>query len=122
MSTLSHVLIAEDNTLIRKLLLRFLVQLYPTAQLTTVEDGRAALDRYRTSGADLIITNTDMPRMSGMELRAAIRAEGDMVPMICIAASDAPDWKSTYDRATVFLLKPFSAPDIQRAIEILFDR
>lgn len=54
-------------------------------QVVTACDGEDALDKLRASPFDVLVTDVNMPRMTGEELCAAIRAELDPEPLIFVA-------------------------------------
>ncbi len=65
------VLVAEDNPTNRLVVARQLTRLGFRHEV--VEDGRAAYERWRQGGIDLILTDCHMPGMDGFELARAIR-------------------------------------------------
>jgi CheY-like chemotaxis protein len=74
-----HVLLVEDDPLTAFNTRRALRQSPDVGAITIAIDGRDALDRLRSGAlADariVILTDLSMPRMSGLELVAAVRAE-----------------------------------------------
>jgi two-component system sensor histidine kinase/response regulator len=67
----SLVLVAEDNPTGQMVIRRQLARLGYAADLA--EDGRTALECFRTIRYSLVITDVHMPEMDGLELTAAIR-------------------------------------------------
>jgi two-component system, OmpR family, response regulator RegX3 len=51
-------------------------------------DGRAALERFRESGADLVLLDLMLPEVTGFDVCRAIRAESS-VPVIILTAKDS---------------------------------
>ena len=57
--------------------------------MTSVENGRLAVERARAERFDLILMDVEMPEMNGLEATAAIRAEegeGERTPIIALTA------------------------------------
>ena len=83
------VLVAEDHPVNRQVIRRQLDLIGFAAEV--VEDGRQALEAWRSGRFALILTDCQMPEMDGYELAAAIREEegegGAHVPIIAITAS-----------------------------------
>lgn len=82
----SHILVAEDNPMIRKLYDRILGNIY---KKSFFHDGQAAWE-YLSNGAvkpDLLITDINMPRMDGHELIKLVNGKG--IPII--ATSGDPE-------------------------------
>jgi CheY-like chemotaxis protein len=84
-----HVLIVDDDPLQRMLVRLMVLRRHPTVTITEAENGQAALANYEAAGADLIITDIQMPLLDGIALTAAIRSRGDTLPIIVI--SSVPD-------------------------------
>ena len=78
---MNTVLIVDDSALDRELAKRILSE---DAQLTieTVNDGRAALERLRAGGIDLVLTDLVMPDINGLQLVTTIRVDHPDVPVI----------------------------------------
>lgn len=103
----AHILVAEDQTDIRDLLVMNL----RTAgyEVSAVGDGEQALARQTERASDLLILDLMMPRMDGLEVCKALRARGSATPILMLTA------KSTeLDRvlglelgADDYLTKPF---------------
>ncbi len=57
----------------------------------TAVDGIDALTQLRTHGIDLVVSDVDMPRMSGFELTAKIRSlrEFDDLPVVLVTSLDS---------------------------------
>lgn len=66
------VLVAEDNRT-NQLVLRQMLETLG-AKCRVAEDGQAALDALRDGGFDLALVDIEMPRLSGLDVIAALRA------------------------------------------------
>jgi EAL domain-containing protein (putative c-di-GMP-specific phosphodiesterase class I) len=54
-------------------------------------DGRAAIDRFRQSGYDLVITDLTMPNMDGLELLRSVRRIDLDIPVVIVTAAPGVD-------------------------------
>jgi FixJ family two-component response regulator len=81
------------------------------------------LDSGLASTVDCVITDVQMPGMTGLELQQRLIADGHKMPIIFITAYDLDGIrKQALDNgATCFLLKPIDADTIIRYLERLFD-
>ena len=68
-----HALLVDDDPMILALLSAFLE--FKGYSVTEAHDGQAALQRMAQGGINLVITDWVMPRMDGLELCSAIRAQ-----------------------------------------------
>src|ERR1017187_10216940 len=83
-----RVLLIDDDPLIRKLISGYLVAAGYVVK--TAVDGLDALGKLRAGLPDLIISDLNMPRMSGMELLHIVRNRFPQIPVIVISGK-APD-------------------------------
>ena len=67
-----RILVAEDERITRVSLVRQLERW--GHQVTAVEDGQHAWELFQSSEFDLVLTDWEMPRLSGVELVGRIRA------------------------------------------------
>jgi PAS domain S-box-containing protein len=110
----ARVLVADDNADMRE----YLARLMRTAgyQVTTVTDGQAALDAVRADAADLVISDVMMPRLDGLGLVAALRADARTaaVPVLLLSARAGQEASIEGLRAGAddYLVKPFSAAEL----------
>lgn len=111
-----RILIVEDQPLLRRLLKTALL-----GQGFTVEDcgsGRAALRRLRRSRFDALLTDFQMPRMTGLELIEALRSTGSRMAIL-LMSTDSPGelgLESRTLRGVRFLRKPFGMKDLASAL------
>ena len=76
---MSTILVVDDDPDIRVLLRRKLTQ--AGYDVILAEDGEAAERMVRDRGADLIVADISMPRMSGDEFVASLREDADLPPI-----------------------------------------
>ena len=118
----AHILVAEDQTDIRDLLVMNLRG--AGYEVSAVGDGEAALARQLAAPADLLVLDLMMPRMDGLEVCKALRAKGSPAPILMLTA------KSTeLDRvlglelgADDYLTKPFSLAELLARVKALLRR
>ena len=118
----AHILVAEDQTDIRDLLVMNLKS--AGYEVTAVGDGEQALARHAERPSDLLILDLMMPRKDGLEVCKALRARGSATPILMLTA------KSTeLDRvlglelgADDYLTKPFSLAELLARVKALLRR
>ena len=117
-----HILVAEDQTDIRDLLVMNLRD--GGYQVTAVGDGNAALASQGEQASDLLILDLMMPGMGGLDVCKQLRARGHSTPILMLTA------KSTeLDRvlglelgADDYLTKPFSLAELLARVKALLRR
>lgn len=112
------VLIADDDPTIIQLLVESLQT--DGLQLLTAADGDTALRMARTERPALMLLDSHMPRLEGVDVVRSLRADSDpyfwTVPIVLMTAKAGPENTATDFAAGVtdYLLKPFM-PSLVRA-------
>jgi PAS domain S-box-containing protein len=110
----ARVLVADDNSDMRE----YLARLLRTAgyHVTMVTDGQAALAAIRVGLPDLVISDVMMPRLAGLGLVAAVRADprtaGVPVLLLSARAGQEASVEGLHAGADDYLVKPFSAVEL----------
>jgi two-component system chemotaxis response regulator CheY len=90
------------------------------------DDGDAALPVLRSGSVDLLVTDWNMPGMSGIELLRMVRADADLasLPVLMMSAESGRERIIEATRAGVngYLVKPFAAVTLKDAMERIFGR
>jgi two-component system, chemotaxis family, sensor kinase CheA len=88
-SRIAHILVAEDSITTRSLLKNILEG--SGYRVTTAVDGVDAYARARDGEFDLLVSDVDMPRMSGFELTANIRGDARLswMPVVLVTALES---------------------------------
>jgi len=114
-----HIIIADDDDVVRALLVRLLAQMFPVALISPAANGADALALYHQRGADLILSDYHMPLMDGPALTAALRAEGVTIPMVLMSAGSDHAVESLAAGATAFFPKYGAFPELIATVEAL---
>jgi chemotaxis family two-component system response regulator Rcp1 len=120
---LMKILLVEDSLADIELTLDALKSAKVANEVAVVRDGVSALEHLRASSddcPDLVILDLNLPRMSGHEVLAEMRADEAMrrIPVAVLTTSSAEsDVATTYDLgANCFLTKPV---DVQQFIHVV---
>jgi two-component system, chemotaxis family, chemotaxis protein CheY len=121
MSKLSmKVLVVDDYSTMRKIVRNVLGQI-GFANVEEAGDGAAALQKLKTGGYDMVISDWNMEPMSGLELLKNVRADGALktVPFIMVTAEGKPENVVAAKEAGVnnYVVKPFSPEILKKKIE-----
>ena len=103
------ILIVEDNDDLRSMLARVFAPFY---RITTAIDGVEALDDLHNEEADIVVTDVLMPRMTGIELCRAIKADFSIchIPVVLLTAQTATEQalEGLRTGADDYITKPFN--------------
>jgi CheY-like chemotaxis protein len=111
-----HVLVVDDDPVIADLVAFRLGRLGVTVAVES--DGEAGLAAARQMRPDLVVLDWMMPRMTGLEVCAALRSDGDpelaRTPVLLLTAkAQEPDLERGFAAgATDFVSKPFSTREL----------
>lgn len=88
-------------------------------EVLTAVDGEAGLSVALSKKPDLIILDLEMPKMSGMDVLAALTEKGSDIPVIVITFHGSETIAAEAFRLGVknYITKPFKMEDILEAIE-----
>lgn len=115
-----RVLVADDSRVMRQIVIRTLRQAgYDWWDITEAPDGAAALAMVHADPPDLVLSDWNMPEMTGIELLRALNAEGSPVPLGFVTSEGSPEMREMADaEGALFLIaKPFTAETFRDAIE-----
>lgn len=114
------ILIADDSRVMRQIVIRTLRQAgHAGHELIEAENGREAVEKVRSESPDLVLSDWNMPQMSGLEFLRALRRQGDARPFGFVTSETSEPMRVTATEAGAsFLLgKPFSPEDVQAALD-----
>lgn len=121
--TLPLVLIAEDNTDLRKFISDTLKDKY---RILEAENGAIALEMAREFGPDLLVTDVMMPEMDGYELCESMKKDPTTshIPIIILTAKASPEseeqgWEVG---ANYYLSKPFNPVTLNYRIKNILEK
>lgn len=125
-----EILLVEDNTADARLVELAFGQHRSFERLNRVEDGIEAMDFLYRRGAyadrrrpDLVILDLDLPRKSGREVLAEMKADKGLagIPVIALSASDDGEVVSEcYDLgANAYVVKPHDFDGFIAAIQVI---
>ena len=113
------ILIVDDSQAMRSIVRRHVSQAgFEGADITEAENGQEALDTIRAGRPDIVLSDWNMPVMTGIELLEALRAEGNDVPLGFVTSESSADFKDrAFDAGAAFMIaKPFTADDFTRCL------
>jgi len=116
-----RILVVDDDAEAREVLADFLSQLGHTIE--TAHDGAEALSRLEVFPAELVVTDLEMPGMSGLELIAVLHERAPACPTLLVTARadrvlprDAGDGELP---GAAFMLKPIDLDALASVVERL---
>jgi two-component system chemotaxis response regulator CheY len=113
------ILIVDDSRAMRMVLLRNLRQAgFSDHAIIEATTGVEALEIIRTEAPDLVLSDWNMPDLSGIDLLRTLRQEGSLVKFgfITSETSDEPRQQAIALGAAVYITKPFTVETLQSTL------
>lgn len=119
------ILIVDDFATMRKVIRNLLKQL-GYENIVEAEDGVAALRTLRSQKIDLVVSDWNMPNMTGLELLKAVRADEELkaTPFLMVTAEALQDNVIAAVKAGVnnYIVKPFTAEVLNEKIVKILEK
>ena len=115
-----RVLVADDELVARKRLLRLLAAIEGVTIAGECDDGNGVLERVKANDVDVVLLDIHMPGLSGLEALELLPEDGPVV-ILCTAHPDhAVD---AFEQGAVdYILKPVEAGRLKKALQRASDR
>lgn len=119
------ILVVDDFSTMRRIIKNLLRDLGYT-NTAEADDGNTGLPLLQSSKFDFLITDWNMPGMSGIELLKAIRADPSLasLPVLMVTAESKREQIIEAAQAGVngYIVKPFTAGTLKEKIDKIFER
>ena len=121
------ILVVDDFSTMRRIVRNLLVELgFSNPLIQEADDGENALILLRSQPFDLVVTDWNMPNMTGIDLLRAIRAEAALkgLPVLMVTAENNRDQIIAAAQAGVngYIVKPFTAITLKEKLTKIFER
>lgn len=119
-TTTRTVLVVDDSPTVRQLL-ELNLKKVPNIRVVHATDGKDGLEKVKSEKPVLLLTDVNMPNMSGLELVAAIRETDKTLPIVVITtkgeAGDAE--KGLAAGANAYITKPINGANLVETVRSL---
>ena len=117
------ILVVDDFSTMRRIVKNILKQLGFNNN-EEAEDGKIAFDKLKSGDFDFVVSDWNMPNMTGLELLKAIRADDKLkdTPVLLVTAEAEKENIIQAAQAGVndYVVKPFTADIMKQKIEKIF--
>ena len=125
MSPQSNVrfLVVDDFPTMRRILRNLLKEL-GYGNVDEAEDGMSALQKLRAQPFDFVVSDWNMPNMTGIELLRAVRADAQLkhIPVLMVTAEAKKEniLAAAQAGASGYVVKPFTAAILDEKLKKIF--
>ncbi len=119
------ILVVDDFSTMRRIIKNLLRDLGFT-NTEEADDGVTALPMLQTGRFDFLVTDWNMPGMTGLDLLKEVRKDANLVsmPVLMVTAESKREQIIEAAQAGVngYVVKPFTAATLQEKIDKIFER
>ncbi len=119
------ILIVDDFSTMRRIIKNLLRDLGFT-NTQEADDGQTALPMLKNGDFDFLVTDWNMPGMTGIELLRQVRADERLssLPVLMVTAEAKREQiiEAAQSGVNGYVVKPFTAQALKEKIEKIFDR
>ncbi|PWB55350.1 MAG: chemotaxis protein CheY [Nitrosomonadales bacterium] len=118
-------LVVDDFSTMRRIVRNLLKELGFT-NVDEAEDGVVALSKLKGGNFEFVVSDWNMPNMTGLELLKAIRADAALkhlpVMMVTAEAKKENIIEAAQAGASGYIVKPFTAATLEEKLNKVFDK
>lgn len=118
-----RILVVDDFSTMRRIVKNILRQLGYN-NVIEADDGTTALTKLKTEKIEFVVTDWNMPKMSGLELLKEIRSDDALkdVPVLMVTAEALQENIIAAIKAGIsnYIVKPFDAATMAEKIDKIF--
>ena len=116
------VLVVDDSAVMRQIIKKNLKEL-GFSELMEAENGAAGLKKAGEEPVDLIVSDWNMPNMTGLEFLKAVRADAGLKRIAFIMVTSEADKEKIMEAVQAgvdqYLVKPFNAMQLEEKIKAI---
>ncbi len=116
-------LVVDDFSTMRRIVRNLLKELGFT-NVDEAEDGQIALHKLQNTSYDFVVSDWNMPNMTGIELLRAVRADANLkkLPFLMITAEAKKEniIEAATAGASGYIVKPFTAATLDEKLNKIF--
>ncbi len=113
------ILVVDDSRVMRQIVIRTLRQSgHAGHEIVEAENGREGLEKVRSESPDLVLSDWNMPEMSGIDFLEALRGSGSTVPFGFVTSEGSADMRTRAQGsgAAFLIAKPFTPEVFDEAL------
>ena len=118
-----RILVVDDFSTMRRIVKNILKQI-GFENLDEAEDGKQAFSKLKAEKFDFLVSDWNMPNMTGIELLQAVRADADLksLPVLMVTAETEKEkvLEAVQSGVNNYIVKPFTAEVLMEKINKIF--
>ncbi|HEY3347273.1 MAG TPA: chemotaxis response regulator CheY [Nitrospirota bacterium] len=123
--TKMRILVVDDFSTMRRIVKNILKQI-GFENLDEAEDGKQAFAKLKAEKFDFLVSDWNMPNMTGIELLQAVRADAQLknLPVLLVTAETEKEkvLEAVQSGVNNYVVKPFTAEVLMEKINKIFNK
>lgn len=117
------ILIADDHSIVRRGLRDILLEEFPDANITGVNDGNELMREARSSSWNIIISDLSMPGKSGLEVLKQLKVEFPKTPVLILSMHPEDQYaiRALRAGASGYLTKESASDELVNAVRKILE-
>ena len=119
------ILVVDDFSTMRRIIKNLLRDL-GFNNTSEADDGQTALPMLQSGNFDFLVTDWNMPGMTGIELLKAVRADAKLasLPVLMVTAEQKREQivEAAQSGVNGYIIKPFTAEVLREKLDKIFER
>lgn len=119
------ILVVDDFSTMRRIVKNILRQLN-FVNITEADDGSTALEILQREKIEFVVSDWNMPKMTGLELLKAVRADDALkhIPFLMVTAEAQQEniIEAVKSGVSNYIVKPFTAETLSQKINQIFTK
>lgn len=113
------ILIVDDSSTMRQIIIKSLRQAgYEAVQVEEANGAKEGLQKIAAGGIDLVLSDVNMPEITGIEMVKVIRSKFPNLPIFMVTTESSPEMraKMTDAGANGVITKPFPPDELKKTL------
>jgi two-component system, chemotaxis family, chemotaxis protein CheY len=114
-----NILVVDDSATMRMIVIKSLRQAgFDSATVIEASGAKEALTKIAAGGIDIVLSDVNMPDITGIELVKVIKAKLRTLPVVMVTTESSPEMKETMLQAGAngIITKPFPPEELQKVL------
>ncbi|KMP10960.1 histidine kinase [Candidatus Nitromaritima sp. SCGC AAA799-A02] len=119
------VLVVDDSSVMRQIIKNTLKQIgFGGGNISDADDGDAGLKKAKDAPPDLIVSDWNMPKMTGIDFLKGVRSDGGLkgIPFLMVTSEADKEkiMEAVQAGVSQYIVKPFNANQLEEKIQAIF--